>query len=63
MPAAEAFIATLVISTVPNLILYLIPDSFLRWERGLDYMLCFAAGALLGDVVPGTPSCMTYDNE
>lgn len=47
---AEAFLATLVISSVPNLILYLIPDSFVRWERGLDYMLCFAAGALLGDV-------------
>lgn len=45
-----AYLATSIISIVPNLVLFLIPDDFIKSSRGGNYLLCFSAGALLGDV-------------
>jgi zinc transporter 7 len=59
----NAYVATAIISTVPNLVLFLIPDRLLQSANGMNYMLCFAAGALLGDVFLHTlPHLLTEDS-
>ena len=46
----EAYVATFIISTIPNLVLFFVPSSVVNSISATSYMLCFAAGALLGDV-------------
>jgi zinc transporter ZupT len=59
--AINAFLSVTVVSVLPNLLLYLIPESVLVPQQDEKYrkkkrinwtniMLCFAAGGLLGDV-------------
>lgn len=52
----SALFSTFIISSVPNLLLYLIPNSWLKKndKRGVNVqhiLLSFAAGGLLGDVI------------
>ena len=63
MDAYTPYISTAIISVVPNVILFLIPDWFLHSLNGTRYMLCFAAGALLGDVfLHSLPHLLMHDH-
>lgn len=50
----SAFAATLLISVIPNVILVAVPDSLLKKSKNRlnfqNIFLCFASGALLGDI-------------
>lgn len=51
----NALLSTILISTLPNILLFLFPADFLTSRRGAKFnlqrvLLCFAAGGLLGDV-------------
>jgi solute carrier family 39 (zinc transporter), member 7 len=72
-PFWQAIMASVGISTLPNLLLYLLPSKALSTEKPwcglfmLNVLLCFASGAILGDVmihaIPHLISPHDHDHE
>ena len=66
MSWVNAIVAVSIISTIPNLLLYLIPASYENpWGINIQHvMLSFASGGLLGDVfIHAMPHILLSDNE